>query len=168
VPLSVPATTPIGTYQLLSCADDNLLVPETAEADNCKAGSTVTVIAPAPDLAVASVRPPPAQVRRGTTFTAGDRTMNTGQLASVASVNRYLLSRDKQRGGGDVLLAPRRQVPALAPTADSSGTVKVTIPKSTPAGLYWVLACADDTNVVAESNESQNCKASSTQVKVTA
>jgi hypothetical protein len=59
-------------------------------------------------------------------------------------------------------------VPALAAGVDSSGTVNVTIPKSTPPGLYWVLACADDTNVVAESNESQNCKASGTQVKVTA
>jgi hypothetical protein len=167
-PLSVSATTPVGTYQLLSCADDNLLIAETAEADNCRAGSTITVIAPAPDLAVASVRPPPAQARRGTTFAAGDRTMNTGQLASVATVNRYLLSRDKQRGAGDVLLTPRRQVPALAPTADSSGTVNVTIPKSTPTGLYWVLACADDTNVVAESNESQNCKASGAQIKVIA
>jgi hypothetical protein len=44
----------------------------------------------------------------------------------------------------------------------------VTVPASAATGLYRVLACADDTNVVAEFNETQNCRASSTQVNVTA
>jgi CARDB len=166
--LQVPTAAPAGTYRLLSCADDNGLIPETSETDNCKAGPTITVVPPAPDLTVLSVRTPPAQARRGTTFTAGDRTANLGQLPAAASLNRYLLSHDKQRDGGDVPMTPRRHVPALAPAADSSGTVVVTIPASTSTGLYWVLACADDTHVVAESNETDNCRASPAQIKVVA
>jgi hypothetical protein len=39
----------------------------------------------------------------------------------------------------------------------STGTVTVTIPSSTPLNTYFLLACADDLNVMAESNESNNC-----------
>ena len=43
----------------------------------------------------------------------------------------------------------------------------MTIPAGTPAGTYRLLACADDRQVVAESNETNNCRASTTTVKVT-
>ncbi len=164
----VPATTPPGTYRLLSCTDDNQLIAESDETDNCLAGPTVTVVAPAPNLRVVSVRTPPSAARRGTTFTVGDTTRNLGQLSASASRSRYLLSHDKTRGASDVLLTPRRQLARLAPGADSSGSVVVTIPGSTPTGLYWVLACADDTHVVAESNEADNCRASKAQITIRA
>jgi subtilase family serine protease len=45
--------------------------------------------------------------------------------------------------------------------------VTVTIPTSTVAGTYYLLACADGASAVAESNETNNCRPSSTQVNVT-
>src|SRR5215468_3372653 len=49
----------------------------------------------------------------------------------------------------------------------SSGTVTVTIPASTPSAAYFLLACADDLNIVPETNEANNCVAASTSPTVT-
>jgi hypothetical protein len=46
--------------------------------------------------------------------------------------------------------------------------VTVTIPSSTAPGAYYLVACADDTNGVTESNENNNCLASSSKAKVNA
>jgi hypothetical protein len=47
-------------------------------------------------------------------------------------------------------------------------TVTVTIPSSVPAGVYYLLACADDTSAVNEVNEANNCLASVATVQVKA
>ena len=52
--------------------------------------------------------------------------------------------------------------------ASSTGTVTVTLPASAPAAAYVLLACSDDIGQVPESSETDNCKASSTQVTVQA
>jgi hypothetical protein len=41
------------------------------------------------------------------------------------------------------------------------------MPSTIPLGLYYLLACADDTAVVTETNELNNCRASVTPVQVT-
>jgi hypothetical protein len=163
----IPATTSRGTYRLLSCADDNQLVPETNEADNCNSSTVINVVAPQPNLVVSSVRTPPTQVRRGATFTGANTTRNVGTLAAPASRDRYLLSRDKARDGADVALAPRRAVGPLAPNEQSFGSVAVKVPSTTATGLYWLLVCADDTGLVAEANEADNCRTATTQLRIT-
>ena len=65
-----------------------------------------------------------------------------------------------------MLLTPDRPVPALAEDEQSWGTFTGTIPGGTAAGTYYLLACADDAGVIAESNEGNNCRASATTVQV--
>jgi hypothetical protein len=48
-------------------------------------------------------------------------------------------------------------VGALAAAGSSTGTVTLTVPSSKAPNTYRVLACADDTNVVKEVNEPNNC-----------
>ena len=48
-----------------------------------------------------------------------------------------------------------------------AGTVSVRVPTAMATGSYFVLACADDGNVAAESNEGNNCVASTTKVSIT-
>jgi len=43
----------------------------------------------------------------------------------------------------------------------------VTIPAATPPSTYFLLACADGANAVVETDETNNCKSSSTTVTVT-
>jgi subtilase family serine protease len=59
-----------------------------------------------------------------------------------------------------------RSVPTLAPNVVSSGSATVTIATTTTAGSYFLLACADDTNVSIESNETNNCVASASAVAI--
>jgi subtilase family serine protease len=58
-------------------------------------------------------------------------------------------------------------VTALAAGALSSGTVTVTIPAATALDTYHLLACADDTGHVSETNEGNNCTPAAGTVTVT-
>ena len=64
------------------------------------------------------------------------------------------------------MLTATRSVGTLVAGATSPGTVTVTIPTSIAAGSYFLLACADDTKVVIETNDTNNCKASAGKVTV--
>jgi subtilase family serine protease len=54
----------------------------------------------------------------------------------------------------------------LPPSASSTGSLTVLVHREVSAGTYYLLACADDTQLVAESNESNNCRASTSTVTV--
>ena len=45
--------------------------------------------------------------------------------------------------------------------------MNVTIPSTTAPGTYYLLACADDTAVVVETNDGNNCIASATTIQLT-
>ncbi len=164
VTVTVSAGTAAGTYFLLACADDTLVVPEINESNNCKA-SAAQVTVSGPDLIETAVSNPPTTVTPGGTFSVTDTVQNIGTVTSAASTTRYYLSTTTSKSGGH-LLTGSRAVPSLAPNATSSGTVTVTVSAGTAAGTYFLLACADDTLVVPEINESNNCKASVAQVTV--
>jgi hypothetical protein len=46
VGVTVPVTTPLGTYYLLACADDLHVVKESKEGNNCRPSGRTTEIAP--------------------------------------------------------------------------------------------------------------------------
>ncbi|MGO8991163.1 MAG: DUF3443 family protein [bacterium] len=158
--VTVPLTTPTGVYYLLACADNTDVVPET---NNCISSAKTTNLT-APDLVETSVTDPPSSESGGDSFPVTDTVQNQGNRKAAASVTRYYLSSTGVKDAGAVLLTGSRSIPGLAPGATSKGTVTVKIPFNTPDGIYYLLACADDTNKVAESNETNNCIASSTQV----
>src|SRR5207248_2317109 len=168
-PATIPTTTPFGTYFLLACADDLSQIVEANEANNCRAASgTIVVGPPSADLIVTAVSAPPATVAASASFAVTDTTQNVGATGSApASSTRYYLSSNTLRDAGDILLTGARAVPALVAGASSAGTVTVTIPATTPVGTYFVLACADDTAQVPETNETNNCGASASTVQVT-
>jgi subtilase family serine protease len=136
-------------------------VPETNETNNCRASTTTVQVTPASaDLAVTSVEDPPATTLAGASLRVTDITRNVGAANAAASTTRYYLSLDTLRDGADVLLVGARAIPPLAPNAFSTVAVTVTIPTGTPAGTYFLLACADDLGAVSETNETNNCRAS--------
>ena len=120
---------------------------------------------PAPaDLVETAVSNPPASVRRGGHFTVTDTVKNQGGTASGPSVTGYFLSSDPVKSAADRALDNRRSVPALAAGASSTGSVSVHVPSGTPRGTYFLLACSDQTAVVVESSNSNNCRAAMTSV----
>ena len=167
VQVGVPTSTPLAAYFLLACADDLSSVDEDDEADNCIASPGATVTVTRADLVTSAASSPPATAKRGSKFQITDTAQNLAALAAPSTRTRYYLSLDGVKSAADRLLTGGRGVAALAPGASRSGTAKLTVPTATTLGTYFVLACADDTRKVVETDESNNCTASAGTVTVT-
>ena len=118
----------------------------------------------APDLVVTVLNDPPAKAAPGTLVTVSDTVQNQSRFAAKSSRTRYYVSVDPVRGKGDKLLGGRA-VPALGANATSAASLQLMIPANTAFGKYYLLACADDTELVTESDEG-NCRASATRIRV--
>jgi hypothetical protein len=118
------------------------------------------------DLVVSAVSNPPASVRRAGHFTVTDSVKNQGGTAAGPSATRYFLSADPLKSAADRALDHRRPGTGLAAGATSTGSVSVTVPPGIPRGTYFLLACADATAGVAESSETNNCRAATTSLLV--
>lgn len=162
--VTVPSSTPLGTYFLVACADDTNLAREASETDNCLASGGTIQITRA-DLVETAVSDPPPAVEPGATFQVTDTVVNQGGVDAGPSTTRYYLSADPKKGS-DKLLQGNRQVGMLAAGSASTDTATVTVPANTRLGLYYMLACADDSTAVAEVNEKNNCLAAAKRVHV--
>ena len=120
-----------------------------------------------PDLVETALSNPPAVVVLKQKFSVTDSAHNQGTEAGPTTT-RYYFSLDAVRSSGDKLLSGKRAVGVLAAGATSTGSASVTVPVNIKVGVYYLLACADDLNVVDESDEGNNCRASATTVNVRA
>lgn len=127
---------------------------------------TATFLPNDQDLVTTMVSDPPVAALPGSSFAVTDTVRNQGGVSAATSRVRYYLSADGQLDTSDIRLSGNRIVPALAAGASSQGTVTVTIPTATPQGIYRLLACADDLAVITESDETNNCRASSSTIQV--
>lgn len=122
--------------------------------------------APRADLVVPAVGTPPAKVRPGGRFDLSTTVANKGRAAAKPSTLRFYLSQDRSRSRSDLAAGGNVAVKKLKPRKKQTISGRVAVPFGAADGKYWVLACADATNRVKESNESNNCQASRTQVTV--
>jgi hypothetical protein len=121
---------------------------------------------PAADLVETAIGNPPPAAIPGARFSVKETVRNVGPGTAGASMTRYYLAASAT-GSGGTLLGPGRKVPSLAPSASSTGAITVTVPTSMTLGTYTLLACADDTALVAEGDETNNCAASTTAIVLT-
>src|SRR5712691_7668893 len=119
-----------------------------------------------PDLVETAVSVAQSTVRAGSSLRVTDAARNRGGLAAPRSTTGYYLSRDRARGPGDIRLG-RRAIGSLRPQATARRSVSVRVPASASPGSYRVLACADDLHRIRESNELNNCRATTKVVEVT-
>jgi hypothetical protein len=165
--VTVPSDMATGNYYLLACANDTNLVAETNTTNNCSAASARIQVGP--DLVESGVSSQTVIASVGATFTVWDTTSNQGGGSAAASITQYYFSPlISKYASGARLLTGSRAVPSLSAGATSNGGTSVTVPSSVAAGTYYLLACADDTNLVTETNENNNCAAASTRIQVTA
>jgi subtilase family serine protease len=165
VTLAIPASTPHGLYFLIACADGAGDLAEGNEENNCRASAGTAQVG-VPDLAAIAVSSPPASIRAGQGFSASVTVANLGTIVAPGSTARYYLSPDSVRDASDVQLSGSRSVPSLVPGGQAGGSTSVTVPTSTSPGLYLLLACADAGGAVVESDELNNCLASTSAVEV--
>ncbi|HEV8394831.1 MAG TPA: S8 family serine peptidase [Vicinamibacterales bacterium] len=153
--LHLPASTAAGSYYVLAKSDWNSQVSESVETNNVKASGAVKI---GPDLLVSALTTPAAAVP-GTTFSVSDTTVNSGGGRAIASTTRFFLSTNGSLDAADVPLGSRA-VPELSPGASHAGTTQLALPASTPGGLYFVIAQADNDKVVGETSEINNNRSS--------
>jgi subtilisin family serine protease len=164
VTVTVPLDMAVGSFYLLACADDTNLVLETNETNNCAASPTKLQVGP--DLIESAVSSSAMLIGAGSSFQVSDMTTNQGGGNATASVTQYYLATYTTKSSNSRLLSGNRSVPALAAGMSSSGMVIVTVPSDMAVGSFYLLACADDTNLVTETNETNNCAASTTKLQV--
>ena len=141
--VTVPASTPTGSYHVLSCADDAKAVVEVDEANNCVTPSVLMQVT-LPDLVETSAFVLVLSVPPGGSFSVADTVKNLSPVSAPASTTRYYLSIDPAKGAGDILLTGSRAVGALAPSGASRGAATVTVPAATAPGTY-TCSCAPTT-----------------------
>jgi hypothetical protein len=163
--VTVPAGMAPGVYRLLACADATGERAEWNEANNCRiADDTVTVLRP--DVVTTAVAPLSATVNPGAKLGIADTVQNISAVGALATASRFYLSVDSVRDAGDALLNGKRSIPVLESGFSSVGSSNPTIPLTVAEGTYRVLACADDLKKLTETNETNNCLATSTTVTV--
>ena len=151
--LTVPAGTTVGNYYVLAKADIGLSVAESNETNNLKIGSIVAV---GPDLVVAALTAPTTGFA-GASIAVADTTKNQGGGGASGSVTSFYLSANTLLDTADVLLGTRPASALLAGISEAASTT-LSIPADTPAGLYYIVAKADGTSLVAETQEPNNVK----------
>ncbi|HEX7794997.1 MAG TPA: CARDB domain-containing protein, partial [Vicinamibacterales bacterium] len=144
-----PSTQP-GSYYILAKADADGVVAETSEVNN----TVSRVIVIGSDLVVSALTVP-AKSGVGATITVSDTTTNSGGGPAAASITRFYLSANTTIDAGDSPLGGAHVVPDLAAGAASTASTMLTLPVVAP-GPYYIIARADDDNVVAESKETNN------------
>ena len=157
--VTIPADTPIGTYQLFAKADGLDQVAESLENNN----TTSRTIKIGGDLVVTSLTAP-AMAGAGTVISVTDTTSNQGTATVAASTTRFYLSANWQLDGGDTQLDGIHAVPQLDASGASTATTFLTIPAGTLSGAYYLLAVADAAGVVAETSESNNIESRGLQI----
>jgi subtilase family serine protease len=111
-----------------------------------------------PDLVVGAITAP-AIGGAGSAVVITETTRNAGSGASNGSATGFYLSANTLLDKSDVFLGVR-PVPALAAGQSDTASTTMTIPPGTVSGTYFVLAVTDVDNVVPETQENNNVKAS--------
>jgi subtilase family serine protease len=106
------------------------------------------------DLDITSMSTP-TTTGSGQSIIITDITKNIGGGLADASLTQFYLSADSTIDTSDTLLETRN-VPALAAGESSTGSTTVTIPESTAAGNWYIIAKADGDEIVLETSETNN------------
>lgn len=163
--VTIPATTPPGSYRLMACADEGHSVVESDESDNCRVAGSISVALP--DLIASNVSANRQLGIAGFKVKVTATVTNQGPVAAAASTTRFYLSRDGIKDPTDPLLRDNGSAPTLAPGASHTATLTVRPTTSAPLiGQYFVLACSDDVGAIRESNEINNCAAATKPILV--
>ena len=163
-PVTIPSSLSAGSYFLIVRADSGDVVAEANEGNNLKATAALQVVRP--DLTVVSVTSP-ARGAPGMNVSVSHAVKNLAAAAGKAgaTVSRLYLSADTTLDSGDTALLDV-PVGALAGGATATVTRSAQIPSGTPVGVYWIIAEANATGTVVETNAGNNAKATTAAIIV--
>lgn len=164
--LSIPSTAPGGTYHLCEMADSANQVAESNETDNtlCN-GATVTL--PSADLVMTAVSTATSVIAPGQTLLVSNSVNNQGGFPAGSFRIGFYLSANADGSTQDVMISTTRTLSSLAAGASSTGTTSLTVPSATPPNNYYLCAMADTLHQVAETDEGNNTRCTTSTLQVT-
>jgi hypothetical protein len=151
--LTVPATTPLGSYYVCARADSGNTVTEADEANNGRCTTSAIQIS-WPDLVMTKISGP-ANAVRGTVVSLANTVKNQGVSSAIGFFVGFYLSTDAAITASDIYLG-RRWVGSLAAGQSSSAATNMRIPISILTGTYYIGGIADYNNRAQEINETNN------------
>jgi|GEM_PF-4148362 len=166
-PTRTPTVTPTPTVAATFTQTPTSTPTSTITATSTSATPSPTVTAtPAvalPDLRETALTNPPTSANPSTSFQVADTVTNFGTAYAVPTTTLYFLVQSRT---SIIRLSGGRDVPDLPPGTSSTGLATVTVPGTTAPGRYYLVACADALRSVTESNESNNCRVSTTLITI--
>ncbi len=118
-------------------------------------GTGAGAAAPRPDMRISAISGK-GSLGAGSRIAVTVTTTNAGTAGARASRTRLYLSRDGRRSTDDRRL-PTARIPAVGRGKSVRTAIKAMVPATAPP-MGRILACADDTRVVAEAREANNCR----------
>ena len=115
---------------------------------------------PRADLTAGAPAGLPTAAEPGAALTLRFAVKNAGRARAKRSFARLFLSKDAKKSKDDLPLGARSKVGALRPRKTEKEKVRGVVPAFAGAGLYRVIACADEGKKVRERSERNNCRAS--------
>jgi subtilase family serine protease len=156
-PVTIPALTSPGHYDLLARADDADAIVEADETNNV--GATIRRLLVGADVTVASATAPPG-IAPGTNASVSHTLRNLGAAATGPFGVAFFLVPVDAGGtptGADVALPGGRSGVTLGPGVTAPVVVTpVPVPGDTPPGTYRIRVVADPGGAVTEADEGNN------------
>ena len=160
----IPAATPGGNYRILVRADAGGAESESNETNNdAQSNLQVQVTSAQPDLVVDQVSAP-ITARAGDTLNLMGRVANDGDDDATSSLLGFRLSTDEVWESSDPLLCSEGTGPLPATDRTTLSPSGCDVPGGTADGAYFLLAKADATDQIAESDEQNNVWSQSLQI----
>ena len=161
--VTIPKNTTPGTYYIGYIVDTGKKIREKSETNNT-GYTAITVVKPSvPDLAVDFVGVDKRSVKAGDSILVDCQRSNKGNERSSAFDHGIYLSKDRTINSRDKQLLKLGRISMGAGVLINS-SYKVTIPKDTTPGIYYVGYILDIGDIIRETNESNNT--GSTQIEV--
>lgn len=162
VPVTIPPSTPAGTYKFGAIADWTLAIAESSELDNARAATgNLVVTIPMPNLRVTALTfPATGPLAAGDTFDVNHTVRNAGTLAAGSFRVGLYLSSDNVIDRALDTLVESRVISALALATNNAEVTTATVPAGLAPGTYFVGVYADDLDQVSEEIETDNTRVS--------
>jgi subtilase family serine protease len=164
--LTIPASTPPGTYYVCAMADYDFRVPETDETNNTLCSATPITVPADLIMTVVSTTAPGAAPGGSLPVLNTVKNQGTSSTNGSSTIGFHLSTNTIYGDGDDIASVTTRSVASLAGNGTSSATTTVVVPAATPLGTYYVCAMADVNNTVAETNETNNSLCTATPIAV--
>ncbi len=160
----IPKDLAQGYYYIIAVADSTGIIPEPNEANNIKT-SPSRIFIWRPDLSVQTVTPSGNTATGITNYTVSSTIKNGGSITTDTFYVSYYLSTDTTKSSNDRYIG-HATVNGLNGWSTTTATANCTIPKDIAQGNYYIIAVADSTGIIQESNEANNAKTSSSRIFV--